>query len=191
MCLWQSNKWHYVQDDAQSQTCNMPILHTAVYRHIGREKIVLSAGEFFTRVSSTVDEACIQTSANGHRFILVFCSLLYTSNTRQWGLSAAMCVCVKHQKHLQRHAHTRNTEIRFTAVHVRSFQPYSIKIYVFANMIKWFIIQTEWPHRQCVGLALRKSHVRGSLDQCSKSCDLQPSPHCSVQHVELRGYCPV
>ena len=25
----------------------------------------------------------------------------------------------------------------------------------------------------------------------SESCDLQPSPHCSVQYVELRGYCPL
>ena len=29
------------------------------------------------------------------------------------------------------------------------------------------------------------------LAQCSKSCDLQLSPHCSVQYVELRGCCPV
>ena len=33
--------------------------------------------------------------------------------------------------------------------------------------------------------------ARSRLTQCSKSCDLQPSPHCSVQYVELRGYCPV
>ena len=33
--------------------------------------------------------------------------------------------------------------------------------------------------------------ARSQLTQCSKSSDLQPSPHCSVQYVELRGYCPV
>ena len=33
--------------------------------------------------------------------------------------------------------------------------------------------------------------ARSWLTQCSKSCDLQPSPHCTVQYVELRGYCPV
>ena len=36
----------------------------------------------------------------------------------------------------------------------------------------------EWPHRQCVGLAFRRSHVRGSL---SKSCDLQSALHCQLR----------
>ena len=45
-------------------------------------------------------------------------------------------------------------------------------------------VYPEWPHRQCVGLAFRRSHVRGSLE-CSKSSDL--SPHCTVEYVELRG----
>ena len=33
--------------------------------------------------------------------------------------------------------------------------------------------------------------ARSRLTQCSKSCDLQLSPHCSVQYVELRVYCSV
>ena len=32
--------------------------------------------------------------------------------------------------------------------------------------------------------------ARSWLTQCSKSCDLQPSPQCSVQYVELRGVLP-
>ena len=50
------------------------------------------------------------------------------------------------------------------------------------------LIYPEWPHRQCVGLAFRRSHVRGSLSAVSV---VICSPHCSVQYVELRGYCPV
>ena len=33
--------------------------------------------------------------------------------------------------------------------------------------------------------------ARSQITQCSKFCDLQPSPNCSVQYVELRGYCHV
>ena len=33
--------------------------------------------------------------------------------------------------------------------------------------------------------------ARSRLTQCSKSCDLQPSPHSRVQYVEFREYCPV
>ena len=33
--------------------------------------------------------------------------------------------------------------------------------------------------------------ARSRLSQCSKSCDLQPSLHCSVQYVEVRGHDPV
>ena len=45
----------------------------------------------------------------------------------------------------------------------------------------------------CTGSALvwHSEVARSRLTQCSKSCDLQPSPHCSVQYVELRVYCPV
>ena len=33
--------------------------------------------------------------------------------------------------------------------------------------------------------------ARSHVTQCSKPCDLQPIPHCSVQYVVLREYCPV
>ena len=42
----------------------------------------------------------------------------------------------------------------------------------------------EWPHRQSVGLAFRRSHVRSSL---SAAILMICSPHCTVQYVELRG----
>ena len=45
----------------------------------------------------------------------------------------------------------------------------------------------EWPHRQCVFLAFRRSHVRGSLSAASL---MICSSHCR-QYVEFRGYCPV
>ena len=40
----------------------------------------------------------------------------------------------------------------------------------------------EWPHRQCVGLAFRRSHVR--ICQCSKSCDLQPALNCAIRGAQ-------
>ena len=46
----------------------------------------------------------------------------------------------------------------------------------------------EWPRRQCVDLAFRRLHVRGSLSAASL---VICSQHCTVQYVELRGYCPV
>ena len=46
----------------------------------------------------------------------------------------------------------------------------------------------EWPHRQRVGLAFRRLHVRGSLSAASL---VICSQHCTVQYVELREYCPV
>ena len=46
----------------------------------------------------------------------------------------------------------------------------------------------EWPHRQCVGLAIRRSHVRGSLGAVSLVICRQ---HSTVQYVELWGYYPV
>ena len=48
-----------------------------------------------------------------------------------------------------------------------------------------------WVAAQAVGLSGIPKDARSRLTQCSKSCDLQPSPHCSVQYVELRGFCPV
>ena len=45
----------------------------------------------------------------------------------------------------------------------------------------------EWLHRQCVGLAFWRSHVRGWLSAASL---VICSPDCTVQYVELRGYCP-
>ena len=41
----------------------------------------------------------------------------------------------------------------------------------------------EWPHRQCVGLAFRRSHVRVRTFPSLVIC----SPHCTVQYVDLRG----
>ena len=49
-----------------------------------------------------------------------------------------------------------------------------------------YILCPEWPHRQWVGLAFRRSHVRGSLSAASL---VICSPHYTVQHVELKGYC--
>ena len=46
----------------------------------------------------------------------------------------------------------------------------------------------DWPHMQCVGLAFRRSHVRGSLSAASLVICCR---HCTVQNMELRGYCPV
>ena len=46
------------------------------------------------------------------------------------------------------------------------------------------LLYPEWPHRQCVGLAFRRLHVRGSLSAASL---VICSPHCTVQYVELRG----
>ena len=45
----------------------------------------------------------------------------------------------------------------------------------------------------CTGSALSgiPKVPRSRLSQCSKSCELQPSPHCSVQYMWLRGNCPV
>ena len=40
----------------------------------------------------------------------------------------------------------------------------------------------------CVCLAFRRTHVRGSLSAASL---VICSTHCTVQYVELRGYCPV
>ena len=48
-----------------------------------------------------------------------------------------------------------------------------------------------WVAAQAVRSSGIPKVARSRLTQCSKSCDLQPSPHCSVQYVELRGYCPV
>ena len=45
-----------------------------------------------------------------------------------------------------------------------------------------------WPHRQCFGLAFRRLHVSGSLSAASL---VICSRHCTVQYVELWGYCPV
>ena len=44
-----------------------------------------------------------------------------------------------------------------------------------------YIYTPEWPHRQCVGLAFRRSHDHGSLSAPSL---VICSPHCSVQYVE-------
>ena len=46
----------------------------------------------------------------------------------------------------------------------------------------------EWPHRQCIGLTFRRLHVSGSLTAASL---VICSPHCTVQYVELSGYCPL
>ena len=46
----------------------------------------------------------------------------------------------------------------------------------------------EWPHRQCVGLSFRRSHVRISVSAVSL---VICSPHWTMQYLELRGYCPV
>ena len=49
---------------------------------------------------------------------------------------------------------------------------------------KTLTLYPEWPHRQCVGVAFRRSHVRGSLSAASLViCSL----HYTVQYVELRG----
>ena len=46
----------------------------------------------------------------------------------------------------------------------------------------------EWPYMLCVGLAFRRSHVRGSLSAaCLEIC----SPLCTVQYAELGWHCPV
>ena len=42
-----------------------------------------------------------------------------------------------------------------------------------------------WVAAQAVRLSGIPNVARSRLSQCSKSCDLQPSPHCSVQYVEL------
>ena len=55
------------------------------------------------------------------------------------------------------------------------------------GIISYLAAYPEWPHRQCVGLAFRRSHDRGWLSAAIKSCDLQPSPQCRVQYAELRG----
>ena len=47
----------------------------------------------------------------------------------------------------------------------------------------------HWVAAQAVRWSGIPKVARSRLAQCSKSCDLQP--HCSVQYVELRGYCPV
>ena len=49
-------------------------------------------------------------------------------------------------------------------------------------------IYPEWPHRQSVGLAFRRSHVRISVSAVSL---VICSPHWTVQFLDLSGYCPV
>ena len=44
------------------------------------------------------------------------------------------------------------------------------------------LLYPEWQHRQCFGLAFRRSHVRGS--ECSKSCGLQPALHCAIRGAQ-------
>ena len=54
-----------------------------------------------------------------------------------------------------------------------------------------FFIMIPWVAAHAVRWSGIPKVARSRFAQCSKSCDLQPSPHCSVQYVELRGYCPV
>ena len=49
----------------------------------------------------------------------------------------------------------------------------------------------HWVAAQAVRLSGIPKVARSRVTQCSKSCDLQPSPHCSVQYVGRRGFCPV
>ena len=54
------------------------------------------------------------------------------------------------------------------------------------------LLYPEWPHRQCVCLVIRRSHVRSSLSAVSLViCSPARIAVCTVQYVELRGYCPV
>ena len=66
------------------------------------------------------------------------------------------------------------TEFEFTDIHT-SYRT-TVKPWVAARAVRWSGIPNV---------------ARSRLTQCSKSCDLQPSSHCSVQNVELGGYCPV
>ena len=49
----------------------------------------------------------------------------------------------------------------------------------------YIILYPERQHRKCVGLAFRRSHVRGSLSAANL---VIYSPNCTVKYVELRGY---
>ena len=47
-------------------------------------------------------------------------------------------------------------------------------------------VHPEWPHRRCIVLTFRRSIVRSSLVAASL---VICSPHCTVLHVEFKGYC--
>ena len=63
------------------------------------------------------------------------------------------------------------------------------------TMCRWYRQFISLGYRLSGRTAVRWSGIlkveRSRLTQCIKSCDLQPSLHCSMQYMELRGYCPV